>query len=80
MLIETKTATLRVEDIQAAYNKAVMSGRMSLAREIEQLWIGALVSQRALRANKPRSNSSILSDIRSGASRSLTVTTTSVAR
>ena len=37
MFIETKTATLRVEDIQAAYNKAVMSGRMSLAREIEQL-------------------------------------------
>jgi hypothetical protein len=74
VFIETKTATLRVEDIQAAYNKAVLSGRMLLAREIEQLWIGALVSQRALRANKPRSNSSI------GASRSLAVTTTSVAR
>ena len=52
MYIETNTATLRVEDIQAAYNKAVLSGRRSLAREIEQLWISALVNQRELRANK----------------------------
>lgn len=56
MFIETTTATLRVEDIQAAYNKAVLAGRMSLAREIEQLWISALVSQRALRANKLPTN------------------------
>ena len=76
MFIETTTATLRVDDIQAAYNKAVLSGRMSLAREIEQLWIGVLVSQRALRANKSPSNHYI----RRRASSFLAVAATHIAR
>ena len=45
MQIETQTAAFRVDDIQAAYNDAVLSGRTLLAREIEQLWIGALANQ-----------------------------------
>ncbi len=80
MFIETRTATFRVDDIQAAYNDAVLSGRMSLAREIEQLWIGALVSQRALRANKSPSRGSTLSDIRRRASAHLAVAEMSAAR
>jgi hypothetical protein len=73
VFIETKTATFRADDIQAAYNDALLSGRMSLAREIEQLWIGALVSQRALRASKPPSSGATLSDIRRRASTLLAV-------
>jgi hypothetical protein len=59
MQIETKTATFAVDDIQAAYNKAVLFGRMLLAREIEQLWLGALASQRSLRAEKGASHRAI---------------------
>ena len=54
MKIETKIASFHVEDIQTAYNDAVVSGRMALAREIEKLWIGALGNHRALRAEKAR--------------------------
>jgi hypothetical protein len=45
MLIKTKTVTFRVDDIQTAYNDAVLSDRMLLAREIERLWLGALTDQ-----------------------------------
>jgi hypothetical protein len=45
MQIETRTATFHVGDIQAAYNDAVLSGRTLLAREIEQLWLGAIADQ-----------------------------------
>ena len=51
MRIATRTATFRVDDIQAAYNEAVLSGRMPLAKEIEQLWLGAIIDQSA-RAEK----------------------------
>ena len=51
-MIETKTVKFRFEDIQAAYNKAVRLGQMSLAREIEQIWRGALASQSVLEAEK----------------------------
>ena len=45
MLIETRTANFCVDDIQAAYNDVVLSGRTLLAREIEQLWLGAIADQ-----------------------------------
>src|SRR5437764_9848186 len=45
VIMESKTATFRVDDIQAAYNDAVLSGRTLLAKEIEQLWLGALADQ-----------------------------------
>jgi hypothetical protein len=37
--ITTRTAVIPLGAIQNAYNDAVMSGRMALAREIEQLWL-----------------------------------------
>ena len=51
-MIETATATFRVDDIQAAYNNAVLLGRMLLAEEIEQIWLGALASQSVLETEK----------------------------
>jgi hypothetical protein len=53
--IETQTAAFRVDDIQAAYNDAVLSGRTLLAREIEQLWIGTLANQRVSAEKRQRS-------------------------
>src|SRR5262249_5995900 len=47
-------AAFRVADIQAAYNYAVLSGRMLLAREIEQLWIGTLANQRVSAEKRQR--------------------------
>ena len=49
MQIRTRTAVIPVEAIQAAYNNAVMSGRMALAREIAQLWLNVLVEQKVQR-------------------------------
>ena len=49
MQIRTRTAVIPVEAIQAAYNNAVMSGRMALAREIGQLWFNVLVEQKVQR-------------------------------
>jgi hypothetical protein len=49
MQIRTRTAVIPVEAIQAAYNDAVMLGRMALAREIAQLWLTALAEQKVQR-------------------------------
>jgi len=53
MLIETRTATFRVDDIQAAYNDAVLSGRMPLAKEIARLWLGAIADQNPTTEKRP---------------------------
>ena len=46
MEITTQTAVIPMEAIQAAYNDAVMSGRMALAREITQIWTSTLTEQK----------------------------------
>src|ERR1700751_4446140 len=51
--IATRTAVIPTAAIQAAYNDAVMSERLSLAREIAQLWLGVLVEQRVERIQIP---------------------------
>jgi hypothetical protein len=44
--ITTRTAVISIDAIQTAYNDAVMSGRMALAREIGQLWLSTLAEQK----------------------------------
>jgi hypothetical protein len=46
MQITTRTAVIPNDAIQTAYNDAVMSGRMALAREIGQLWLSMLAEQK----------------------------------
>ncbi len=48
MQITTRTAVIPMDAIQTAYNDAVMSGRMALAREIEQLWLSRLAKQKVV--------------------------------
>ena len=45
MEITTRTAVIPIEAIQAAYNDAVMSGRMALAWEITRIWTSTLTEQ-----------------------------------
>jgi len=48
MQITTRTAVISIDAVQTAYNDAVMSGRMALAREIEQLWLSRLAKQKVV--------------------------------
>jgi hypothetical protein len=47
--ITTRTAVIPLDAIQNAYNDAVMSGRMALAREIGQLWLSMLAERKVIR-------------------------------
>ena len=71
MEIVTRTAVIPLDSIQAAYNDAVMSGRMALAREIAQLWLSALAEQKfrlvpiginSRRSKKERLRFTVISD------------------
>jgi hypothetical protein len=46
MQITTRVAVIPIDAIQAAYNDAVMLGRMALAREIGQVWLSMLAKQK----------------------------------
>ncbi len=46
MQVSTRKAVIPIDAVQRAYNDAVMSGRMALAREIEQLWLSMLAEQK----------------------------------
>jgi hypothetical protein len=47
--ITTRTAVIPLDAVQNAYNDAVMSGRMALAREIGQLWLSMLAERKVIR-------------------------------
>ena len=49
MQITPRTAVIPIDAIQTAYNDAVMSGRMALAGEIEQLWLRRPAEQKVAR-------------------------------
>ena len=49
MQITTRTAVISIDAVQTAYNDAVMSGRMPLAREIGELWLSRLAEQKVVR-------------------------------
>jgi hypothetical protein len=49
MQITPRRTVIPIDAIQTAYNDAVMSGRMALAREIEQLWFIRLAEQKVAR-------------------------------
>ena len=48
MQVSTRKAVIPIDAVQRAYNDAVMSGRMALAREIGQLWLSRLAEQKVV--------------------------------
>ena len=48
MQVSTRKAVIPIDAVQRAYNDAVMSGRMALARERGQLWLSRLAEQKVV--------------------------------
>jgi len=53
MQIETAMAILPLDRIQAAYNEAVLSGRMLVAEQVARLWLDALTRRSMRRKQRP---------------------------